>query len=101
MIQIATCYVKIKRRQSSQSQQNNQDSLLPQNNDIYNRPRGKFRFPMQVSEETSAQYEEHSYDESETSGYQAYSDSNYTQDYGQTYTTDSYGKDIDVVELHK
>ena len=47
---------------------------------------------MQVSEETSAQYEEHSYDESETSGYQAYSDSNYTQDYGQTYTTDSYGK---------
>ena len=81
-----------KRRQSSQSQQNNQDSLLPQNNDIYNRPRGKFRFPMQVSEETSAQYEEHSYDESETSGYQAYSDSNYTQDYGQTYTTDSYGK---------
>ena len=54
---------------------------------------------MQVSE-TSAQYEEHSYDESETSGYQAYSDSNYTQDYGQTYT-DSYGKDIDVVELHK
>ena len=36
-----------------QSQQNNQDSLLPQNNDIYNRPRGKFRFPMHVSEEAS------------------------------------------------
>ena len=35
---------KIKRRQGTQSQQNNQDSLLPQNNDIYNRPRGKFRF---------------------------------------------------------
>ena len=33
-----------KRRQGTQSQQNNQDSLLPQNNDIYNRPRGKFRF---------------------------------------------------------
>ena len=38
---------KIK-RQGTQSQQNNQDSLLPQNNDIYNRPRGKFRFPMHV-----------------------------------------------------
>ena len=44
---------KIKRRQGTQSQQNNQDSLLPQNNDIYNRPRGKFRFPMHVSEEAS------------------------------------------------
>ena len=42
-----------KRRQGTQSQQNNQDSLLPQNNDIYNRPRGKFRFPMHVSEEAS------------------------------------------------
>ena len=44
---------KKKRRQGTQSQQNNQDSLLPQNNDIYNRPRGKFRFPMHVSEEAS------------------------------------------------
>lgn len=42
-----------KRRQGTQSQQNNQDSLLPQNNDIYNRPRGKFRFPIHVSEEAS------------------------------------------------
>ena len=35
---------KIKRRQSSQSQQNNQDSLLPQNNDIYNRPEENLDF---------------------------------------------------------
>ena len=42
-----------KRRQGTQSQQNNQDSLLPQNNDIYNRPRGKFWFPMHVYEESS------------------------------------------------
>ena len=34
------------RRQSQQSKQNTQDSLLPQNNDIYSRPRGKFRFPI-------------------------------------------------------
>ena len=52
------------RRQSQQSKQNNQDSLLPQNNDIYSRPRGKFRFPIQVSENEYTQknesYNEHS-----------------------------------------
>ncbi len=30
---------------------NDHDSLLPQNNDIYSRPRGKFRFPMSVAYE--------------------------------------------------
>lgn len=55
------------RRQSQQSKQNNQDSLLPQNNDIYSRPRGKFRFPIQVSEKEYTQknesYNEHSQEE--------------------------------------
>ncbi|MCG1486487.1 DNA translocase FtsK [Staphylococcus epidermidis] len=55
------------RRQSQQSKQNNQDSLLPQNNDIYSRPRGKFRFPIQVSENEYTQknesYNEHSQEE--------------------------------------
>ena len=49
-VRTTICYAKIKRRQSQQTKQNNQDSLLPQNNDIYSRPRGKFRFPIQVSE---------------------------------------------------
>ncbi|MCG2563361.1 DNA translocase FtsK [Staphylococcus epidermidis] len=55
------------RRQYQQSKQNNQDSLLPQNNDIYSRPRGKFRFPIQVSENEYTQknesYNEHSQEE--------------------------------------
>lgn len=55
------------RRQSQQSKQNNQDSLLPQNNDIYSRPRGKFRFPIQVSENEYTQknenYNEHNQEE--------------------------------------
>ncbi|EHJ08262.1 FtsK/SpoIIIE family protein [Staphylococcus simiae CCM 7213 = CCUG 51256] len=38
-----------KKRQSSLQKDNHHDSLLPQNNDIYNRPRGKFRFPMNVN----------------------------------------------------
>ncbi|MBE5672826.1 DNA translocase FtsK [Staphylococcus sp. SS35] len=40
---------KKKRRQESQNIENDHDSLLPQNNDIYSRPRGKFRFPMNVT----------------------------------------------------
>lgn len=55
------------RRQSQQTKQNNQDSLLPQNNDIYSRPRGKFRFPIQVSENEYTQknenYNEHNQEE--------------------------------------
>ncbi|HHI6233461.1 TPA: hypothetical protein ACP6R7_001847, partial [Staphylococcus aureus] len=42
---------KKKRRQESQNIDNDHDSLLPQNNDIYSRPRGKFRFPMSVAYE--------------------------------------------------
>lgn len=40
------------RRQKS-TQQEHQDTLLPQNNDVYERPKGKFRFPMRVLEENS------------------------------------------------
>ncbi len=42
---------KKKRRQESQNIDNDHDSLLPQNNDIYSRPRGKFRFPMSIAYE--------------------------------------------------
>ncbi|MCU5746132.1 DNA translocase FtsK [Staphylococcus sp. SQ8-PEA] len=38
-----------KRRQSNQKEK--QHTLLPQNNDIYDRPKGKFRFPMRVLNE--------------------------------------------------
>ena len=58
---------KKKRRQESQNIDNDHDSLLPQNNDIYSRPRGKFRFPIQVSENEYTQknesYNEHSQEE--------------------------------------
>lgn len=38
------------RRQHSKHQLNSEDSLLPENNDIYERPKGKFRFPMNISD---------------------------------------------------
>lgn len=83
-----------KRRQGTQSQQNNQDSLLPQNNDIYNRPRGKFRFPMHVSEESSFSDVDNdsNYD---TSGYDVYSDSSSDYTQGHNFTrniVDNSGK---------
>lgn len=43
-----------KRRQKA-NQSDEQDTLLPQNNDVYDRPRGKFRFPMRVVEEANQQ----------------------------------------------
>ncbi len=43
-----------KRRQKA-NQSDEQDTLLPQNNDVYDRPRGKFRFPMRVVEEAKHQ----------------------------------------------
>ena len=42
-----------KRNQRRQKSQEHQDTLLPQNNDVYERPKGKFRFPMRVLEENS------------------------------------------------
>ena len=48
---------KIKRRQANQSNDTNHDSLLPQNNDIYHRPKGKFRFPMEGFESGNAESE--------------------------------------------
>lgn len=43
-----------KRRQKA-NQSDEQDTLLPQNNDVYDRARGKFRFPMRVVEEATQQ----------------------------------------------
>lgn len=48
---------KNKRRQANQSNDTNHDSLLPQNNDIYHRPKGKFRFPMEGFESGNAESE--------------------------------------------
>lgn len=49
---------KNKRRQATQSNDSNHDSLLPQNNDIYHRPKGKFRFPINgfESENVGSEY---------------------------------------------
>ena len=44
------------RRHKAKQNQNDKDSLLPQNNDVYERPRGKFRFPMSGIEDTDANH---------------------------------------------
>ena len=41
------------RRHKAKQNQNDKDSLLPQNNDVYERPRGKFRFPMSGIEDVN------------------------------------------------
>ncbi|MDW8565275.1 DNA translocase FtsK [Staphylococcus shinii] len=44
---------KRSQRRQKATQQEDQDSLLPQNNDVYERPKGKFRFPMRILEEAN------------------------------------------------
>ncbi|NWK85471.1 DNA translocase FtsK [Staphylococcus sp. GSSP0090] len=44
---------KRSQRRQKATQQEEHDSLLPQNNDVYERPKGKFRFPMHVLEEAN------------------------------------------------
>src|SRR5699024_11655230 len=44
---------KRNQRRQKNMQQEHQDTLLPQNNDVYERPKGKFRFPMRVLEEAN------------------------------------------------
>ena len=44
---------KRSQRRQKAIKQDNRDSLLPQNNDVYERPKGKFRFPMRVLEEAN------------------------------------------------
>ena len=39
---------KNKRRHNSETQKNGEHTLLPENDDIYDRPRGKFRFPIDL-----------------------------------------------------
>ncbi|OFO39953.1 DNA translocase FtsK [Staphylococcus sp. HMSC070D05] len=42
---------KNKRRHNSETQKNGEHTLLPENDDIYNRPRGKFRFPIDLGQD--------------------------------------------------
>lgn len=51
------------RKQRRQSNKNidNENSLLPENNDIYERPKGKFRFPISVTENNENQSNDSSY----------------------------------------
>lgn len=44
---------KRSQRRQKATEQDDQDSLLPQNNDVYERPKGKFRFPMRILEEAN------------------------------------------------
>ncbi|MEB6569149.1 DNA translocase FtsK [Staphylococcus auricularis] len=46
---------KRQQRREKIERQQKQDSLLSQHNDIYNRPRGRFRFPIQINTEESSQ----------------------------------------------
>ncbi|MGZ9807782.1 hypothetical protein ACTMNS_08035 [Staphylococcus haemolyticus] len=50
------------KRRNGDLTQNKDDSLLPENNDIYDRPRGKFRFPIDVGQDEN--YEEAIYRDS-------------------------------------
>ncbi|BGE82146.1 DNA translocase FtsK [Staphylococcus petrasii] len=58
---------KNKRRQDSKTQMNDDNALLPENDDIYDRPKGKFRFPIDVGRDT---------DEAEDAIYQENSNEN-------------------------
>ena len=42
---------KNKRRHNSETQKNGEHTLLPENDDIYDRPRGKFRFPIDLGQD--------------------------------------------------
>ena len=47
-----------RRQQSKQSESVRKDELLPQNNDVYQRPKGKFRFPVYMNEVTGGASDE-------------------------------------------
>ncbi|MCG7338421.1 DNA translocase FtsK [Staphylococcus sp. ACRSN] len=49
---------KRSQRRQKAKQQENRESLLPQNNDVYERPKGKFRFPVDGLENENQQYTE-------------------------------------------
>lgn len=46
-------YLSKRNQRRQKATQQEQDSLLPQNNDVYERPKGKFRFPMRILEEAN------------------------------------------------
>ena len=53
---------KNKRRHNSETQKNGEHTLLPENDDIYDRPRGKFRFPIDLGQDAET-YDEAVYRE--------------------------------------
>ena len=81
-----------KKRQDNQLKHNNQDSLLPQNNDIYNRPRGKFRFPIQVSEHSSTYDKVEQQEDNDAMYHNSYASSKHVNNYDSTHGADSTGR---------
>ncbi|CAM3084418.1 DNA translocase FtsK [Staphylococcus argensis] len=52
-------YLNKRSHRRQKAKYDNQHTLLPQNNDIYERPKGKFRFPMRVLEEEQRETTSH------------------------------------------
>ncbi|MDK7113583.1 DNA translocase FtsK [Staphylococcus pettenkoferi] len=52
-------YLNKRSHRRQKAKYNHQHTLLPQNNDIYERPKGKFRFPMRVLEEEQREADSH------------------------------------------
>ncbi|MCY1604023.1 DNA translocase FtsK [Staphylococcus pettenkoferi] len=52
-------YLNKRSHRRQKAKYNHQHTLLPQNNDIYERPKGKFRFPMRVLEEEQREAASH------------------------------------------
>ena len=92
---------KNKRRHNSETQKNGEHTLLPENDDIYDRPRGKFRFPIDLGQDAKT-YDEAVYREVDENEYisqkQPKDDENYgygtysyneldNDDYSQTYNS--------------
>lgn len=84
---------KNKRRQDSKMQDD--DALLPENNDIYDRPKGKFRFPIDIGRDTE-DYEDAIYYDSESEEPDFTESHQLTDDYDNNYASHHSSKDNDI-----
>lgn len=72
---------KNKRRHNSETQQNGEHTLLPENDDIYDRPRGNFRFPIDLGQDVET-YDEAVYREVDEDKYMSQKQPKADKEYG-------------------
>jgi len=72
---------KNKRRHNSETQKNGEHTLLPENDDIYDRPRGKFRFPIDLGQDAET-YDEAVYREVDEDEYMSQKSSKSDKEFG-------------------